>query len=110
MILKLIITLIMIESGGNPNAIGDNGRAVGILQIHPIMVEECNRIAGEERWTLDDRWSPTESVRMCSLFLSHRKSLRPNSTMIELGCTWNSGGWSQSAEYKKKLEAYYTRR
>jgi len=40
----LLAALIAVESGGDCNAIGDNGKAVGCLQIHPIMVDDCNRI------------------------------------------------------------------
>ena len=31
---KLLLAIIMIESGGDPKAIGDDGKAFGILQIH----------------------------------------------------------------------------
>ena len=31
---KLILAIIMIESGGDPKAIVDDGKAFGILQIH----------------------------------------------------------------------------
>ena len=48
------------ESRGDSNAIGDNGKAVGVLQIHPIMVREANRILAmngkENSYTYDDRY------------------------------------------------------
>jgi len=40
----LLAALIAVESGGDVKAVGDNGKAVGCLQIHPVMVHECNRI------------------------------------------------------------------
>ena len=47
-ILELLIpVLIHVESGGDVNAIGDMGEAVGCLQIHEIMVDDVNRIAGK---------------------------------------------------------------
>ena len=36
--------VIYVESRGNDSAVGDNGSAVGCLQIHPIMVREVNRL------------------------------------------------------------------
>jgi hypothetical protein len=33
-----------VESKGDPNAIGDNGKAVGAYQIHKIYVDDVNRI------------------------------------------------------------------
>ncbi|HUU94055.1 MAG TPA: hypothetical protein VM238_22920 [Phycisphaerae bacterium] len=57
-----------VESGGDPRAVGDGGRAVGIAQIHRIMVDDCNRIVGEARWTHADRLSPVKSREMFRLF------------------------------------------
>ena len=43
---KLITSLVQVESRGNSNAIGDNGKAIGCLQIHKGVVEDVNRIYG----------------------------------------------------------------
>jgi len=111
MIVKLITALVLIESSGNPNAVGDGGRAVGCLQIHPIIVRECNRLTGSQRWTLDDRLDVTESIRMCTLFLSYqqaryRKKYGRDPDMITLGCSWNTGNiFRKNPErYAKKLK------
>ncbi len=61
----------MVESGGDPNAIGDGGKAVGIAQLWPIMVEDCNRIAGRERWTSTDRLDVSKSREMFDTFAGH---------------------------------------
>ena len=64
-----------VESDCNPNAIGDNGRAVGILQIHPITVDDVNRIMGMDEetahpvFTLADRYDVDKSKRMCEVYL-----------------------------------------
>jgi len=103
-IIKLIMILISIESGGNPNVpAGDGGKAVGILQIHPIMVRECNRIAGEKRWTLRSRRSPAASKRMCALFIAHHRKRGHSWRSIAEG--WNSGvpGRPALPSYKEKL-------
>lgn len=105
-IIKLITILIFIESGGDPQAIGDGGRAVGILQIHPIMVRECNRLAGEERWTLADRQSPSESKNMAATFISYHRKRGKSWRSIAEG--WNSGipGRPALPRYKEKLDKF----
>ena len=45
-ITNLITALIAVESSGNDMAIGDNGRALGPLQIHRGVVLDVNRITG----------------------------------------------------------------
>lgn len=54
------------ESNCNPSAVGDNGNAVGILQIWPCTVDEANKQAqklGVKRcWTYADRYDPIQSV------------------------------------------------
>ena len=51
-----------IESNHNPRAI--NGDAVGIAQIRPICLEDCNRIIGHEQWVKSDRFDPEKSKEM----------------------------------------------
>jgi len=58
----LQIALIWQESKSNPKA--RNGDAVGILQITPIYVAEANRISKIDTFTLSDRESPLESLKM----------------------------------------------
>jgi hypothetical protein len=53
LVASTILTLIMLESGGVDDALGDYGRdgiprAYGCLQIHAIYVRDVNRIAGTE--------------------------------------------------------------
>ncbi len=70
----LLAALIVVESGGDVNAVGDSGKAVGCLQIHPIMVADCNRILqlkkGEKfRFMLDDRRHESTSRNMAVVYL-----------------------------------------
>jgi len=79
----LIPVLIQVESGGDVNAIGDGGKAVGCLQIHEIMVDDVNRIAEMQGWwdvhnfynydefTLDDRFDENKSIQMCEYYLEY---------------------------------------
>ena len=55
---RLIEALVRVESNGKANAVGDAGKAFGILQIHEITVKEANRLA-QTRFTHADMMNPT---------------------------------------------------
>ena len=59
-ITTLVDALIMVESNGNPNAYCKKEKAVGCLQIRPVMLREVNRILRKQkstkRFSLEDRW------------------------------------------------------
>ena len=63
--------VICVESRGNDSAVGDNGKAVGCLQIHPIMVREVNRLLAKydipTTYTLEDRYSREKSIEMFNI-------------------------------------------
>ena len=40
----LLFSIMMVESHGNENAIGDNGSALGCMQIHMCVIDDVNRI------------------------------------------------------------------
>ena len=58
--------IIQLESKGNALAV--NGSYVGVLQISPILVKECNNIlksrGSSKRYTLSDRFNATKSKEM----------------------------------------------
>ena len=62
----LIPVLIQVESSGNNDAVGDNGRAVGCLQMWEICVDDVNRISGRS-YTYEDRLSRTKSAEMVTI-------------------------------------------
>ena len=47
---RMIEAIIQVESGGNPRAISKGGGSVGILQITPICVKECNLILKKNKY------------------------------------------------------------
>ena len=65
----IILALIQLESGGNPDA--RNGDCVGVLQLRPCYVADANRILGLECFTLADRESRVKSLRMARVVLWH---------------------------------------
>lgn len=77
-----------VESSGRADAVGDGGKAVGILQIHPVMVEDCNRIVGEDRWTLEDRLCPDESRAMFRVYSNHYSKGKSDEVVAR---RWNGG-------------------
>jgi len=118
--LNAIVAMLMtIESGNDPKAIGDNGDAVGVLQIHKIMVDEVNRIVAlktgnrDQRYTHADRRDPDKSSEMCVIFLMYQiqlvKKRHPDEPLgnWQLMQSWNSGSvWKPSTEsYAKKVLA-----
>ena len=90
--LKLLNAIIQVESGGKANAVGDGGKAVGILQIWPIMVDDVNRIQRlnkrSKRYTYKDRKNAARSVEMYYIWLNH---YHKNSTDEKIARCWNGG-------------------
>jgi hypothetical protein len=107
----VINTLVKVESDGNSKAIGDSGRAHGLLQIHPIMVKECNRLLNRNEFTLKDRFSPSRSKYMATVFLSHQISLYVNQCgkypdELTLANSWNTGRIfsNQNLKYRNRYK------
>ena len=78
LIASVIAALCVVETNGDPSAIGDGGKAVGVLQMWPIAAAEANRLEGIEArrerrpartWTLADRLDPQASREMCAVTL-----------------------------------------
>ena len=100
----LVPALIQVESSGRDNAIGDNGRAVGCLQIHPILVDDVNGILARRgsstRYTLADRLNRQKSVEMLTVYLeNYGQRLGRAATEQDLARIWNGGpsGWKRSS-------------
>jgi hypothetical protein len=68
---RLLFALKMAESGCKSHAIGDNGNAVGILQLHRIYVDDANRILGYNKYTYADRYDIGKSEEMAVIVLTH---------------------------------------
>ena len=95
----LLNAIEQIESGGNSNAVGDNGKAVGAYQIWPIMVKEVNRILGKDRYCLKDRLDRNKSREMCRIFLMNCKK---GLSLPDLGRCWNGSYDGYKKESTKK--------
>ncbi len=82
--------IIQVESGGNPNAV--SGNSVGVMQITPILVQDCNQILerkkSKKRYTLSDRYSAKKSKEMFLLIQSYYNPMNNVEKAIRL---WNGG-------------------
>lgn len=81
-----IEALIYVESKGDRMAVGSRND-VGVLQITPIMLEDANRIVGEERYTLDDRKDRDKSIEIFNIIQNH---YNPEHDMHYALKIWNS--------------------
>jgi len=83
---RLICAIAQVESGGDCNARGDKGKAVGILQIWPITVRDANRIIGKDKYALKDRLNREKSFAICRVILLHYEK-----TPEAMARRWNGG-------------------
>jgi soluble lytic murein transglycosylase-like protein len=60
-----------VESSRREKAVGDNGKAVGLLQLHKVYVDDVNRIVGKKKYSYADRWNPQKSIEMTVIYLKH---------------------------------------
>ncbi len=60
-----------VESGGDANAVGDDGKAIGAYQIHKIYVRDANRILGQDKFAYADRWDKHKSREMTAIVIQH---------------------------------------
>lgn len=90
-----------VESRGDPRAVGDGGCALGIGQIHRVMVDDCNRIVGTRRWSYRDRLCPVKSFEMFRVYELH---YFPHGTVQEWVRAWNGG---PEGPKKRATKAYW---
>lgn len=92
---NLLAAIIMVESGNNDMAIGDNGKAIGALQIHRAVVIDANRISGRAyRW--DRMTNRTEALQVAEIYLRHYGRSKSDEQLARI---WNGGptGYQKAA-------------
>ena len=98
---NLISALIIVESSGNDLAIGDNGRALGPLQIHRGVVLDVNRITGSH-YRHQDMTNRVQARAVCEAYLKHWGK---GKTTEEQARIWNAG--PQGHKKKTATQAYW---
>lgn len=99
----VIEAIAQVESNRNPKAVSKSGTYVGYLQISPILVRECNRIAGYQKYTYNDRYSKDKSIQ---IFIDYQEYHNPECNYEKAIRLWNSGDVN-CMKRKYKTEAYY---
>lgn len=101
---ELILSIMYVESRFNTTAVNTNGDCVGIMQITPIVVKDCNEYlemkGKNKKYTLQDRYNKEKSVEMFNLIQERYNPSRDIEKAIRI---WN-GGCRYSV---KKTEKYY---
>ena len=105
----LVHRIMKVESEFNHSAIGDNGKAVGLFQIHSIMVREVNRITGEELYSYSDRLDSIKSREMFEIYQAH---YNPDKDLQLAAYLWNGGpryynNLSKVERYWRKIDVWY---
>ena len=100
-----------VETNYNTEAIGDNGKAYGILQIHKIVIDDVNRIYGTT-YIHQDAFNEVCAVEVFNLYIKagikRYEALRCRSpTEQDVVRFWNGGIYSG---YKKKSTLKYYRK
>ena len=99
---NLITVLIAVESSGNDLAIGDNGRALGPLQIHRGVVLDVNRFTGSH-YRHQDMTNRAQARAVCEAYLTHYGR---GASTEQLARRWNGG---PAGDRKTVTLAYWRR-
>ena len=106
---KLLLAIMIVESNIDPNAIGDDGKALGILQIHEDYVTDANLLSiqgGGKRFEHDDMFSQLYSVNVFCLYMQRwatESRLKKRVTQEDIARIHNGG----PNGYKKKSTLKY---
>jgi hypothetical protein len=100
---NLISALMLVESSNNDLAIGDQGRAIGCLQIHKAVVLDVNRITGSHyRW--ESMTNRAQARAVCEAYLRHYGKGKSTEDQARI---WNGG--PQGYNKKQATEAYWNK-
>ena len=99
---NLISALIIVESSGNDQSIGDQGRAIGCLQIHKAVVLDVNKFTGSH-YRHQDMTNRVAARAVCQAYLEHYGR---GKSLEEQARIWNGG----PTGHKKAATVSYWRR
>lgn len=106
---KVINAISKVESKENPSAVSKD--CVGILQIRPILVKQCNiwlkNQKSSKRYTLKDRYDVGKSKEM---FIMIQEHYNPSHNVEKAIRLWNGGpnySVKKTNGYYKKVMKYY---
>ena len=84
--------------------VGDNGKAIGCLQIWKTVVDDINKYS-KVKYTYTDRYDKVKSYEMFKLYIGHyatKKRLGRKPTNEDMARIWNGGpnGYKKTATIK----------
>lgn len=85
---QLMLAIEQVESGGNTAAVNHAERALGSLQITPIMVKDVNRILGQDRYRHEDMHERQAAEQVFFIYSNHYSHGQP---MEVVARRWNGG-------------------
>lgn len=68
---KFILAVAQVESERNPKAYNRKTDAAGYLQIRKSVVDDCNRILGRKKYSMNDRFNKQKSIEMFNIIQNH---------------------------------------
>ena len=95
--LLFLKALALVESGGNPQAIGDGGDSWGMYQLQAAYVQDAAQFAGEN-WTHEDAFNPVLARKIVRAYMARyatQKRLGRKPTYQDIARIHNGGpaGW-----------------
>lgn len=116
---NIVSVITQIESGGDVSAIGDNGKAFGLLQIQQPCLDDFNKWNGT-KYVLDDLLGEAGaelSKRVFWDYMAHyatpRRLGRPV-TPVDMAGIWNGGPngwrWTATQRYRNAFSMIATKR
>ena len=99
--------VIYVESKGNDSAYCAKEKAIGCLQIRPIMIAEINRIQNKVKYKHSDAWNKAKSIEIFN-------AIAKNESYEKIARKWNGGYYGDKktstikywAKVKKRLKIY----
>ena len=88
---KLLLVIGTIESGLDPNAIGDNGKAYGQYQLWEIYIDDVNRTQGTN-FTHQDAFDVEKAEQIVMLYTTYWCKKRNLPLIAENICRFHNGG------------------
>ena len=109
---KLIGAICKVESNNGMYVVGDNGKAIGCLQIWKSVVDDVNKYS-KVKYTYADRNDKVKSYEMLKLYIGHyatEKRLGRKPTNEDMARIWNGGpnGYKKTStiKYWNKVKKY----
>lgn len=109
---KFIDVICKVESNNGMYVVGDDGKAIGCLQIWKSVVDDVNKYS-KVKYTYGDRYDKDKSYQMFRLYVGHyatQKRLGRKPTNEDMARIWNGGpnGYKKIAtvKYWNKVKKY----